>query len=105
MLRLAVMVLALTATGALAQHTHNEPGAAWIKKNFNYCCGKEDCFPVAPERVSFTPGGWKIKGIPGNPLDRDVHHQSPDGQPWVCVYGEIETPFAVRCLFLPGARQ
>lgn len=107
----AAVAICLTLVGQMSTaHEWTMPNgqtadARWIRKHFSYCCGERDCFPIRARRVRFTPAGWRVAGIPGTAPEKDVHHSSPDGRPWACVYGTIGRPLGIRCLFLPGARQ
>lgn len=73
----------------------------WINKggyrnsSGEQCCGKDDCFEVAPQRVLQSPEGYNLPDhnltVPG-----EKALPSEDGKFWICKVGT-----RMRCFFAP----
>jgi hypothetical protein len=84
------------------------PAAAWAHGDYDWinkgkyrsaagelCCGVDDCYQVAPERVHQIPEGYSLPDhnvtVPGkNAIP------SEDGKYWICKVGA-----RMRCFFAP----
>lgn len=90
------LLLVLPAPGALAHGDYD-----WINKGKyrseggELCCGKDDCYEVAPERVQQNPEGYSLPDhnmtVPGKQA-----LPSEDGKYWICKVGS-----RMRCFFAP----
>lgn len=73
----------------------------WINKgkyrgaSGELCCGVEDCYQVAPERVQQGPEGYSL---PDHNVTVPGKHAIPseDGKYWICKVGA-----RMRCFFAP----
>lgn len=74
----------------------------WVMDNplTAYCCGPEDCKPVAAREVRYLRGRWFVNGRPvpaGN-----VHLSgAPDAHYHAC-FADPPAMTEPRCLFIPG---
>jgi hypothetical protein len=59
------------------------------------CCGVDDCYQVAPERVQQNSGGYSL---PDHDVDVPAKQAIPseDGKYWICKVGA-----RMRCFFAP----
>ena len=59
------------------------------------CCGVDDCYQVAPERVQQNSGGYSL---PDHNVDVPAKQAIPseDGKYWICKVGA-----RMRCFFAP----
>ncbi len=104
---IAMTLALLLAIAALAAPARAHGDADWINKGGyrnaagELCCGKNDCFELAPARVLVTPRGYELLDEPsGNGSHMIVPHEerqvSEDGKYWLCKVG-----FRRRCFFAP----
>jgi len=79
----------------------------WINKggyrnsSGEHCCGRDDCYEVAPQRVMQSPEGYSLPdhaNPDGSPLTVPGEKAIPseDGKYWVCKVGT-----RMRCFFAP----
>jgi hypothetical protein len=95
-LSLLSLTLALPATGSLAHGDFD-----WINKGKyrsaagELCCGVDDCYQVAPERVLQDSEGYSL---PDHNVTVPGKHAIPseDGKYWICKVGA-----RMRCFFAP----
>ncbi len=94
---LATVLIALPAPAARAHDDYD-----WIRRGGHLsadgkpCCGKDDCTPLAPQRVKQTPEGYSLPDfrlmVPYAETLR-----SEDGRYWLCMTHSTR----VRCFFAP----
>jgi hypothetical protein len=90
------LALALPAPAALAHGDYD-----WINKGKyrsgagELCCGRDDCYEVAPERVLQNREGYSL---PDHNMTIPGAHAIPseDGKYWICKVGS-----RMRCFFAP----
>lgn len=92
-----------------------DPANDWLidlrNKDAEKCCDKNDCYPLQPGALQFSPDSEFKVEIMGRWFlapHRNVLHQSiPDGRAWVCpkwrstAGGYSYRVKGVRCLILP----
>lgn len=88
-----VMAGAVVAIGQTHEHVSND--IDWIQKNHPGCCGKEDCAPIPPGKLTWTPGGYVVDG---QLVERWKVRRGQVRQPTACFH--LDT-MRVRCLFIP----
>jgi hypothetical protein len=104
------------ASSALAHDIHADGHTAndWIEKLVNgsgaSCCGQNDCYPLPPGALRFSPGAEFSVEIRGHwlnvPQPNVLPDSSPDGRAWICpnwaaLGGFFYTVQGVRCVLLP----
>jgi hypothetical protein len=111
------LLLPLSAAQVRAHDTFadGDPANDWLRDLRNTdaekCCDRNDCYPVQPGALRFSPDSEfkvEIKGRWFLVPHRHVLHQSiPDGRAWVCpkwrstAGGYSYRVKGVRCLILP----
>jgi hypothetical protein len=105
------MRLFLSALAGLALLSSAFAHDSWISRGGlrnatgEWCCGENDCFVVAPDRIHVTAGGYAILGAQAN-ADGSVSVEivpfseaqpSPDGAYWRCKRPDGSR----RCFFAP----
>ncbi len=99
--RIAAFTMFFTLNGHLS-FAHEDGFPNWITEKFMWCCGPQDCSPIAVDAYEIRDDGvWLPDSQELIPLDKVL--QSQDFRPWRCQYLQGEMAGKTRCLFLPGA--
>jgi hypothetical protein len=85
-------------------HEHRADwNGAWIARNFQRCCGEEDCAQVPLGGVAQNPDGSYTVLETGEIFafnDPEIE-PSEDGSYWRCRYQSGQLEGQTRCLFVP----
>lgn len=95
---LLAAALAIVAGQATA-HENGFPN--WITTNHRWCCGPQDCKPLAVDEYEIREDGVYLPQTDETiPFDKIL--RSEDFRPWRCQYLHGDNAGKTRCLFLPG---
>jgi hypothetical protein len=117
MIRLLLLACVLLGSAQVRAHdlrADADPANDWIEGLVNgeneLCCGTNDCYPLRPGALQFSPDGDFTVEIGGQwfpVLERYLlRDRSPDSRAWACPQWEsmgfgLSPVQGVRCLLLP----
>lgn len=94
---LAFVLIVVVLVLSWPVRAHQAP-TGWAYSPF--CCGGEDCGPIAMTEVEATAYGWRIKAT-GEVIAYSTTREAPDGMFHRCTVKAGDPTSKTRCLYAP----